>query len=442
MAGKYLHPDHKATPPTVEQLACVKCGGALTLRAKGYTTTLVCPYCTALYDVGPKGITLAGMAPNRFAIEPLIPLGTRGKLHGATWEVIGFMQRRSSLQINWQEYLLFNPYKGFRWLTECQGHWNYVISLHETPKSQTGNRVSYLDQSYRFYDTYTATVQYVIGEFYWQVNVRERCTITDYICVPNILTLEKPHGEQVWSLAEYIEPETIQTAFGIKEALPIKIGASINQPFKQANELTALITLGVLGALLLTVFSQIYSIASPHRILVTGEFIATPESVLPTISSAMPSILPVTPPVIPSDYISPTFEITDDKAILTFSMQAPVDNSWVDLEVNLINEQTGQSLYFEDGVEYYYGYDSDGRWSEGSRQDQKVFSALPKGNYHLVIHATTAKTPSMPTIPVKYQLKQGGVDDASYLMALVLMLLPSIVGIGYYYYFNYNRSIS
>ncbi len=438
MAGKYLHPDHNATPPTVEQLACVKCGGSLTLRAKGYSTTLICPYCNALYDVGVKGLTLAGLAPHRAPIEPLIPLGTRGKLHGATWEVIGFMQRRSSLQINWQEYLLFNPYKGFRWLTECQGHWNYVLSLHETPKTQSGNRVSYLDESYRFYDTYQATVQYVIGEFYWQVNIRENCTITDYICVPNILTLEKPQGEIVWSLAEYIEPETIQAAFGITKRLPTKIGASVNQPFKRANELTGIITAGVLGAVVLTLFTMMFSIFSSHRTLAVGELIATPDTSVPTYSAVMPSILPSVP-VVAADYISPTFEITDDKAILTFTIYAPVDNSWVDLEAKLINEETGKTLYFEDGVEYYHGYDSDGSWSEGSRQDKLIFSALPKGKYHLVIQATTATRPS---IPVKYQFKQGGVSNGSYFMTLILLLLPSIAGIGYYYYFNYNRSIS
>ena len=27
---------------------------------------------------------------------------------------------------SWDEYLLFNPYKGFRYLTEYNGHWNFV----------------------------------------------------------------------------------------------------------------------------------------------------------------------------------------------------------------------------------------------------------------------------------------------------------------------------
>ena len=35
----------------------------------------------------------------------------------------------------WDEYLLFNPYKGFRYLTEYDGHWNFVTPLEAMPQS-------------------------------------------------------------------------------------------------------------------------------------------------------------------------------------------------------------------------------------------------------------------------------------------------------------------
>lgn len=464
MAGKYYHSARDATAPTVEQLNCVKCHGALTLRAKGFSTTLICPYCGAIYKASPKGIELEGVSANKSNIEPLIPLGTRGKLHGVTWEVIGFMQRHSSTNNTWQEYLLFNPYKGFRWLTEFNGHWNYVVSLHMIPKPHH-DYVTYLDDKYQFYTYYQATVRYVIGEFYWRVQANDMCEISDYVNVPNLLTKETtlaskrkpaedpyrslpsdPHsssstniayetteGEQVWSLAEYIEPETIQAAFGIKDKFPDKIGETINQPFKQSNELTAVVASGFIGAVLIAIVAFILMIVTPHKTLVMGEIIVPPNTPTNTM-------LPIVPPLeAKTPLISPTFEITDSKALLRFNMQAPVRNNWVAVDATLVNEDTGKSLYFDDGVEYYYGYDSDGSWSEGSQTDSMVFTALPKGKYHLVFDVSSGASYD---IPIKYQFKQGGISDGSFMFALFLMLLPSVAGLAYYYYFNYNRSIS
>lgn len=436
MAGKYLHPEHNATPPKIEQMACLKCGGALTLRAKGYSTTVICPYCGALYQSTVKGLELEGMSQSKREVKPLIPLGARGKLHGATWEVIGFMQRRSSTNVTWQEYLLFNPYKGFRWLTECLGHWNYVLALHELPKNRFGDKVTYLDQTYTFYDTYHAAVLYVIGEFYWRVKANDTCVIKDYVSQPHILSLETVESEQVWSLAEYIEPETVQAAFKIQTALPEKIGASINQPFKQSKELSAVVTSGVIGCILLAVVGLFMLILSQKTTLVYGEITAN-APVKPT-----PSWMAATSPepVVNTDVTTPTFEITDDKAFLTFALQAPVNNNWIELEATLVNEQTGKSIYFENGLEFYSGYDSDGYWSEGKKQDSMVFSAMPKGKYHLVLSANTAA--NQPGIPVKFQFKQGGFNSSNYFFALFLMLLPTFAGLGYYYYFEYKRGIS
>lgn len=449
MAGKYLHPEHDATPPKVEQLACLKCGGALTLRAKGYSTTVICPYCGAIYKASATGLDLEGMSQSKTSVKPLIPLGERGMLHGATWEVIGFMQRRSSQNVTWQEYLLFNPFKGFRWLTECQGHWNYVISLHDIPKVLPGDKITYLDQGYTFYSTYHAAVLYVVGEFYWRVKANDTCVIRDYVHVPNILSKETSETEEVWSLAEYIEPETVKAAFKIQASLPAKLGASINQPFKQGSELSAIITSGVIGTVLLAIIGLFMMVNTHKKTLVYGELSAVTE----TKASASPlqygassplqytgsAVAPAASLPVKTEVISPSFEITDDKAFLSFTVAAPVKNNWVEIDATLVNELTGKSEYFSNGVEYYSGYDSDGFWSEGSDRDTATFSALPKGQYHLVLNATTG---NQSGIPVRYSFHQGGISAGNYFFALFLMILPTLCGLGYYYYFEYHRRIS
>ena len=70
------------------------------------------------------------------AERPLIPLGARGKIRGTDYEVIGFERRTievDGIRYHWNEYVLFNPYKGFRYLTEYNGHWNDVAICKEQP---------------------------------------------------------------------------------------------------------------------------------------------------------------------------------------------------------------------------------------------------------------------------------------------------------------------
>ena len=67
---------------------------------------------------------------------PLIPLGTRGTIRGTAYEAVGFQRRTiyvEGISYSWHEYVLFNPYKGFRYLTEYNGHWNDTSILRSLP---------------------------------------------------------------------------------------------------------------------------------------------------------------------------------------------------------------------------------------------------------------------------------------------------------------------
>ena len=56
----------------------------------------------------------------------LLEIGTRGRLQGIDWEVVGYMEKTDgSGAYSWEEYLLYNPYHGFRFLVQASGHWNF-----------------------------------------------------------------------------------------------------------------------------------------------------------------------------------------------------------------------------------------------------------------------------------------------------------------------------
>ena len=115
---------------------CANCGAAVELRALSQTRAVACTSCGAVIDARDRNVTILQTAAARQSISPLIPLGSRGEWAGQPHDVIGFQQRSVTVEgerYAWDEYVLFNPYVGFRYLTEYNGHWNDVTTVRELP---------------------------------------------------------------------------------------------------------------------------------------------------------------------------------------------------------------------------------------------------------------------------------------------------------------------
>ena len=83
------------------------------------------------------------------------------------------------------------------------------------------------------------------------------------------------------------------------------------------------------------------------------------------------------PPPDPVDhnvFVSEPFTIPSGRHAIAIHASAPVDNSWIGLDVALINDDTGQSEAVGVDVSYYHGYEGGESWSEGSKNG----SALKK----------------------------------------------------------------
>src|SRR5438270_5404249 len=149
---------------SVRSLNCPNCGATVTLRSFGQAINVVCSGCHSILDAQNPQVQVLQRFKAATKWDPRIPLGSRGKLRGILWEVIGFQRREIKVEgqtYGWGEYLLFNPYKGFRYLTEYDGHWNYVSPLRSLPElEKTGlnlqlqalagaSTVRYLNECYR-----------------------------------------------------------------------------------------------------------------------------------------------------------------------------------------------------------------------------------------------------------------------------------------------------
>jgi hypothetical protein len=372
-AGQPPLPSQPAKPQ-VKALNCPQCGGAITLRSFQQAVTVVCENCHSILDAkDPTLKILQQFQAITGELKPLIPLGTRGKLRGTDYEVIGF-QRRSiesdGVRYDWHEYLLFNPYKGFRYLSEYQGHWNDISVCKNLPtvRSSIVSTANYLGENFRHFQTADATTGYVIGEFPWQVRVGERAVVTDYVHPPHLLSCEQSSGETTWSVGEYIYPQEIWKAFSLPGQPPEPVGIFENQPAPSTVSLkTVWVAFIALSIFLLGLMAFTDMVASKDQVF-TASYRLAPGPV-----KGEPS------------FVTDVFELKGRDSNVEVKTSANVSNSWIYLNYALISQDTGRAWDFGREVSYYYGRDSDGSWTEGSGRDRVIVPSVPAGHYYLRI---------------------------------------------------------
>ncbi len=402
MAGNELKTKTEQKSPSVKVFNCPSCGAGVVLRAAGQSVTAVCGSCSSIIDSSNENYKVIEKASKNGKRDQVIPLGQRGKLHGAVWEVIGYVERTDGSGVYlWSEYLLFNPLKGFRWLTEFDGHWNYVITTKTLPKKENIGRKSanYLGKDYYLFHAGKAKVTYVVGEFYWQVKQGETVHVEDYVSPPEILSSEKSDNEVIWSLGQYVDANDVKAAFQVSKSMPLQNGVAPNQPSTASHAIGEVgkywgVFLGVIFVLQLA-----FMIMAKNQTVYSGQF-----NFSPTDLEKMK--------------VSPQFELSQGLTNVEIFLSAPVQNNWIEIQGDLVNDDNGDTIEFEQGVEFYSGRDSDGYWSEGSQQNSKVLSSIPSGKYHLNVEAINGQ---QSEISYNIVIKRDVLTWSNFLWALILI---------------------
>ncbi|HEV8146023.1 MAG TPA: DUF4178 domain-containing protein [Bryobacteraceae bacterium] len=375
------------SPPVVKpkSLECPNCGGPVERRGFGHTLTIVCPQCLSVLDATTPALDILQKvedAQNRRV--PLIPLGQRGNFQGATWEVIGFQTRAVSYEgetFEWDEYLLFNPYKGFRYITQYNGHWNWVTPMESLPvRTSTGGKpaVSTEGRLYKHFSGGDASTTFVLGEFPWRVRVGDFVTADDFIDPPGLLSSETTVDEVTWSRGEYTSGADIWKAFQVPGSPPSPSGIYLNQPSPFKGSIGGIWRLMMLliGAVIFLAIA--FAAASNHAPDFNQRYSFSPGSPDATV-------------------LSDSFELKGRTSAAEVEIKTDLSQNWAFFNIALINQDTGDAFNVGREVSYYSGSDSDGPWSEGGRTESVTIPSVPPGNYRLLVEPemdTPATTPS------------------------------------------------
>ena len=397
--------------PKVKGLNCPSCGAALTVRAFEQSVTVVCASCHLILDAKDPNLQILQKFEATQTDPPLIPLGTRGKVRGDLYEVIGFERRTivvEGIRYSWHEFLLFNPYKGFRYLTEYNGHWNDVKPIRIVPEEVPSPRpaVKYLGDKYRHFQTAEARTTYVLGEFPWQVRFGESAVVKDYVCPPHILSSETTENETVWSLGEYLTGKQVWDNFKLPGSPPQAVGVYENQPSPYGGRIKRLwlVCLALVAAL---VVMAIFSAALSSREEVLSQDY--------TFSQQAPG---------EHAFVTDAFELKGHPSNAEVSIQTNLSNNWAYFNFALINLDTGQAYDFGREVSYYSGSDSDGAWTEGETSDEVTVPQIPDGHYYLRVEPEMDA--NAPPVAYHLRVRRGVLSGSIFGIAALLLILPAV----------------
>jgi hypothetical protein len=107
-------------------------------------------------------------------------------------------------------------------------------------------------------------------------------------------------------------------------------------------------------------------------------------------------------------------------------IRTDLSNNWAYFTVALVEAERGTALEFGREISYYAGRDSDGAWSEGSRDETVRLPQVPAGRYYLRIEP---EGPGNGRVPVTYTVRvRRDVPSAlPFLIALGVLVVPPLL---------------
>ena len=413
--GSAKSAEREARRVSAAAMGCPNCGGPLDLVAPDKTERVTCPNCDSLLDVNHGNLKYLHALNPSPAPEFVLPIGAEGTMKdGARYKIIGAVARSvtfDGVKYFWHEYLLYNPRVGFRWLVHSDNHWNFVEPVNPaevvgTAVYQTGSTVSYGGRNFKIFQDAPATVEYVKGEFYWRVEQGETVRAVDFISAPLMLSQEATRNEINWSLGTYMPNAEVEKAFGVSD-LPKPWGVAPNQPFTG---------------------SFYYTWGAVPLLLLIGLaiFMIPVAGITSTVMSDQITLPPMQNAQAPQTIFSRPFELKGNRNV-RITANANVSNSWADLDVDLINEQSQEVESVNIPIEFYSGTDSDGAWTEGARETDATMSSLPAGKYTLRIEGTWQNW--QQPIAVGLKVEQNVNRGVNFLCALIALAIVPFFGL-------------
>jgi hypothetical protein len=358
-----------------EEYECASCQKYLRVRL-AESRSMVCEQCGTHYTIEPNLLRIDDYrileVQNKF-FKPTylyeLKVGMVINLKKTDFTIVGFAQKNDG-SYAWDEYYLHNPKTGYRFLTVYNGHWIFLKEIdYSKPPSSYADTVYFENQDYRIFNKYESEVTAASGEFPVDLKQIKSFQVMEFIAPPQMITVEFKKDECHGFLGEYLPLEELQAAVGANIILPEPYGVGAIEPQSFTFNFLDTFKIGAI-ALLIAFFITIVLHTDSKNVFEETFVIQPPDSTSFNQNK---------------HFITKSFELKGGRKNIEITLKSPVDNTWFETGIVLINDKTGEEYEFELGVEYYHGYEGGENWTEGGTESATVLSAIPAGKYHLDI---------------------------------------------------------
>lgn len=350
------------------KIPCYDCNVETELEVGFEVVNFVCPICRSVYEADDNG---KFRRKSKYKAEtetyPLV-IGETGFLKGSEYKVTGILRKKVHPDYRWTEFILQNEAKEFLYLSVSNGHWMMLTEMEKIDDLKKGTKVlKYDGKDYDLFEHSDAEIIDAKGFFDFKIPTK-KAHLTEFINPPYIVSVEKMNNVQTAFHGEYVSKRKIRKAFP-EIKLPYLSGTGMIQP--SLFDLTNTAVIFCLFALMI-ITTNWYFYRDQFEQNVFSKTIQFTQFDSKEITS-------------------PTFELKGASAPMTINVSTDVDNSWANLNVALINEETNDEIYANKDIEYYSGYTDGEYWKEGSSSEKFNICGVKPGKYHLVI--TPMKAP-------------------------------------------------
>ncbi len=389
-------------PSRLAAINCTACGSPLPALAGHRARAMVCSYCGAVMDRHDAYRLLTRYRDMQRPEGPF-QIGMTGEILGVEQVIVGIVGVTASIEhedYHWTNYQLYSPTHGYSWMTWFDGHITHSLKTRDMPEA--GGNFAYkaplaaAGRQFQMYEQYVARISYLEGELTWVPALGDRTQVIEAIDPPHGYSVVIGENETEFEFGTYLDRRETLAAFGVADEFPRARTVHAIQPFLPGSFHTALSGAGKLFAPVALVLGLTFLVIG------TGKKIT--ETVIVDTDAGGSLVFP----------------LTRADRLAELRLTANVVNAWSWYDMELIHEESEETVAeFDKGLEYYEGYDSDGRWTEGSQTATFRFKPPAAGAYRLTI---TTGDPKSARLPVRVEVREN-VMLSRYLFGLSIFFM-------------------
>ena len=405
---------HDERPPSTagshegQHIRCPNCDAALEVPGGREVETKVCEYCGAQNDLTGAAAVVMGVNPQDYDPGFMFEIAQAGEFLGDRYEVSGRMLYQDEEGYLAHEYVLFNPERGYLWLAEENGHYLLNQPTKEAPaydpfRMIPKQAVKAGSKVYRFYEAGRTRLVYVDGSLPWLATSGELHYYADLTAPPELFQVESDGKEVEYFRGTYMTPEAVWAAFSAPPPVPRAYGVHPAQPFARGAVATMLMWLGGLFALV-NLALLMWSVTQDGKDVFEARFAESQYA---------------------KETMSEPFRVGQG-SVMSMEIRAPrLSNSWIALNVALVNSKMEVVEELEGDISYYHGVEGGESWTEGSTSNITYYKSPKPGSYRLLFKASCGSGNVGPCRGERLtvRVRQGVVLSRYFLAAFIISLL-------------------